>query len=295
MTITSDLVAETRQHFLGGIRERKNKLNGEITAAATTVSFTYTASGVDEGSILTCGLERMYVWQASGTSAVVERGWDGTTAASHASGAIVAVDSRCDDFAIFRALNNELASLSSPENGLYQVTSVDVTSTSGTYGYDLAGVTNIIGSPLAVLSRSNSGGVWDPIKPGDYLYNPSADTDDFPSGKSIMFYDSYTSGQPIRVLYRVPFTSLATLADNVQTVTGLPATANDILPLGAALQLALGRPMDRADLDAQGSTRRAEEVSAQDTLMATSLLRDRRSSRIAEEAARLAGAHALHI
>jgi hypothetical protein len=284
------LVAETRTYFLGGIREQKNKLNADLTASSTdtSVALSFSLGPISTGAVITIGLERMFVWSTSNTSATVERGWDGTTIAAHTSGAIVSINSRCDDFAIFRAMNNELAALSAPENGLYRTTSVDITFSGSTYGYDLDGITSIIGPPLAVLARSTTGGVWDPIKPGAYLYHPSADASDFPSGRSIMFYEGYTAGQPIRVLYRAPFTALATLTDNVQTQTGLPATANDILPLGAALQLAHARPMKRADIDAQGSTRRAEEATTQDTLIASAQLRDRRNARINEEASRLA-------
>ena len=287
--LASDLVAETRQHLLGGYREELNKLAAAVTTTSqSTITFTYEMGAIKPGAVLSVGLERMYVWATpTETTATVERGWDGTTATTHLINVVCRVNARYDDFAILRALTRELDDLSSPINGLYRVRALDLTATAASSGYDLASVGTVIGSPLAVLVEDSSLREWAPLKRGDWTYSPNADTGDFASGKSI--HTLYgTSGQSIRVLYAAPFVNFTTLTDDAQTVAFLPATANDIPPLGAAVRLAGSRPMKRTDLDSQGSTRRAEEVSAQDALISVRGLLSERERRIQAEAARLA-------
>lgn len=292
MTTTADLISETRQHFLGGIKEQKNKLGSAIDADDTTVAVDYDLGSIGPGAVLSIGLERMYVWAAASmANIVVERGWDGTAATTHADGAIISVNARCDDFSILRAINNDLASLSSPNKGLYRLRSVDLTYNPSSYGYDLTSAGTVIGPPLEVWAEGTGTGEWVRVPPGAYVYNPSADTSDFASGRSLDLIGYGTPGQSVRVVYRAPFVPLTTLAQDVQAVSFLPATANDIPPMGAALQLATGRPFARSDAQAQGSTRRAEEVSTQDTLIATSGLRARHEDRIRDEALRLVAEH----
>lgn len=292
-TLASDLIAETRQHFLGPIRELKNKLAANLTAStsSTTVQVTYELGAIAAGHVLTIGLERMLVWSAaSTTSIIVERGYDGTTVAAHTAGDLVAVDSRCDDFAIFRALNNELASLSSPNKGLFRVRTGFLTFNPSTFGYDLNGFGTIIGAPLSVYAEETGTGDWTPLGQATWVYDAAADTTDFPSGRSL----ALTAGSPglrIKVVYRAPFVALAALTTDVNATAFFPSTANDILPMGAALQLATGRPMARSDMNAQGSSRRSEETSTQDTLIAVSGLRARYDERVQDEALRLSAEH----
>lgn len=287
MTTTADLIAEARQYFLAGIREEKNKLTTTMNTSVTSVTWTHDTGAIQVGSILTIGLERMYVWTVSGQTATVERGWEETTPAAHTAGDIISINARCDDFAIFRALNNELSALTSPNKGLYRVASIDLTYNPSTYGYDLDGVTDIIGAPLQVLAEGTGAGEWDEIPRSLWAYNASADADDFPSGRSLILNGAGTSGLKVRFLYRAPFVALTALTDDMQDDVELPATANDIPPMGAALQLASARPMQRADVAAQGSSRRAEETSTQDTLISVGGLRSRYEDRIRDEAMRL--------
>lgn len=290
MTTAADLIAETRTYFLGNLREQKNKLASDVDTDDTAFTFTYPLGSIQAGAVLTVGLERMYVWAVSASTVTVERGWDGTTAAAHTAGDVVSINSRCDDFAIFRALNNELNTLSSPARGLFRVRAANFTYNPSTYGYDLATATfgSIIGSPLAVLAEGSGAGEWTPLLASGWNYNAAADTTDFPSGRSLTLLSGGSSGLNVRLVYRAPFVALTSTATDVNTASFFPSTANDILPMGAALQLASTRPMQRADVGAQGSTRRAEEVSTQDTLIAVSGLRARYEQRIQDEATRLA-------
>lgn len=287
MTSASDLVAETRQHLLHGTREGINKLATTLDADDTDVVLTYDLRGVQEGAVISLGLERMYVWSStvSSKTASVERGWDGTIAVAHTAGEIVRVNSRFDDFAIFRALNEDILDLSSPENGLFQVTSLDLTYATTTYGYDLNA--SMIGAPLLVEAEYPGGtGNWSRLS--GWQFNPNADSTDFPSGKSLhLLGDQGSPGRTVRVVYAAAFETFLDLTDDTEDI-GLPDTCADIPPLGAAARLLAGRASRRSDLDAQGSTRRSEEVSTNDALASPRGLLAQRQMRINSEAARLA-------
>ena len=292
MTLVSDLVAETKTYFLGGIREQKNKLaSGGLTAVTTDddLTFTYDLGPIKPGAVITVGLERMLVWSSSDATntAVVQRAYDGTTLAAHTAGDLVSVNARIDDFAIVRGFNNVLNALTA--RGIYRRRAGEGTYNPAVYGYDLVSPTfgTIIGPPLAVEVEGTGTGEWTPLPSSAWSYNVSADTDDFPSGRRISVAIGST-GLAVRVVYRSPFTAITALSQDVQTAIFLPSTANDLLPMGAALQLGAARPMARADLQAQGSTKRNDETSVQDTLIAVAGLRSQYDQRILYEATRLA-------
>ena len=286
MTTARQLVEATKRHLYSGASDELNRLNGSITDSATSLTIELSSTGIARGSVLAIDLEEMYVWSVSGVSVTVQRGWSGSTAAAHADDAIVTVRPRFSDFRIFEAINSDIDDLSSPTNGLFQVEYVDLTYSSATQAYDLTSVTNMIGEPIEVLARaSGSSKYWPRIR--RWRFNSDQEAADFASGKSISLYEAGYTGNDIRVFYKAPFTRLTALADNVETVTGLPATAVDIPPLGAAEILLAGRPVKRSFTESQGETRRAEEVGVGDMLNSPSALRQRRRNRIIAESARL--------
>lgn len=290
MTTAQDLVHETRSHLLHGGRESLNKLAATIDDNDTTVTFDFDLGPIQEGAVVSIGLERMYVWSVTESSktAVVERGWDGSTADDHTDGDIVRVNSRFDDFAIFRALNEDIIDLSSPENGLFQVATLDRTYSTTTYGYNLA--SDMIGEPLIVQAEYPGGtGNW--MRLGGWRFDTNADSTDFASGKSLhLLGDQGSPGRTIRIVYRAAFDTFLALTDDLEDI-GLPETCADIPPLGAAARLLAGRAVRRSDMDAQGNSRRAEEVSTTDALSSPRGLLAQRQMRINAEAARLFAAY----
>lgn len=289
MTTTADLVAATREHLLAGHREPMNRLDGPITAAATSLTLKYDLGPVQAGSVLSVDLERIRVWETSGkTVAVAERGVDGTVAAAHDNLATVTANSRFDAFAVVREINNDLADLSSPSVGLFKVEFADLTFNAAIGGYDLgAGASDIVGSPLKVLWKSiGPSKHWPEIR--SYRYDSNMPTADFASGRAIFIYEPVSPGQQVRVFYPASFTPLPTtlLTTDVAT-TGLPTTAHDLPPLGAAIRLMAGREIKRNFTEAQGDTRRAEEVPPGAVQASPRGLATLRAQRISAEVARL--------
>lgn len=288
MTTAQQVIDSCRHDYiLTGQRDQVNRLTTTLDSSTTTVAFDFELKGVQEGSVISIDLELMYVWSTSpaAKTATVQRGWEGSTAASHTSGAVIRVNPKVSDFDIFGAINDELRSLSSPLNGLFKVVTADLTYNAAVSGYNLTGATDVI-DVLEV--RYDTPGVdqsWPIVRSFDVAR--SMPTADFASATAVMLHEGGYPGQSIRVRYSAPFTLLSTAADVVETVSGIPSTAVDILSIGAAIRLSAGRPIRRSQPDTQGDTRRAAEATTQDTLMAPNGLRALHRARVNEEAARL--------
>lgn len=289
MATASDLVQETRRLLNAGLRQEMNTLAASVDAATTTVPLTFDPAGAQSGAYLAVGLEVMYVWAADPASktVTVRRGVLGSTPAPHTADDLVYVNPRFTDFDIFAALNHDLADLCSPSAGLYRVGTLDITPIAGRWAYDLTGASDLL-DVLAVDWREPSGPQFQHwIRVGHPSVLRGMPTTDFPSGVAL----NIPGGDvPIvaemRLRYKAPFTAFTALTDDV-AATGLPDTAADLPPLGAALRVAAGLPVRRTQTDAQGDTRRASEVSTNDLIQAPAVLRAQRAARIAAERTRL--------
>ena len=290
MTTLADLIADTKRHLLSGGREQMNKLATAATEADTTLLLTYDLGAVQAGAYLQIDLEVMYVWQvdASAKSAIVERGQLGSTAAAHSASAVVTVNPSWPDFAVAKALNEELRSLSAPSNGLFAVRSVELTASAAAGSYDLTSSTDV----LEVLSVRHSlpglANTWATLTNYELAQNAGSG---FASGSSLVIHDGISQGRTIRVLYKASFDPLTNLTDNVETISGLPASAHDIPPLGAAMRLVAPREIRRNQIDSQGGSRRSEEVPPGAVAASLRGIASLRQQRIVEEASLLAQRH----
>lgn len=290
-TLASDLVERTRNIVYSGQQPRADRLAGSITNSATTLVLTYAdaSSSIDRGTILGVDLELIYVWawEPSTRTATVERGINGSTAASHADLARVEINPKFSQFHILQAINDDLVDLAAPSNGLFRPVTVPFTYASGIVGYDLTGAT----SELGVLSVAHSvpgstAKEWPTVPVNQWRVERDMDTSIFPSGFALFLTAGYSNAS-YRVIYKAQFGALSSLSNDVQTTTGLPASANDLPPMGAAINLVFPREVKRNFTEAQGNTRRADEVPAGATTGSVSGLRQRRRERIGAERSRL--------
>lgn len=285
MATANDLVEETRMHLQSMARDELNRLNGAIiSTTASTLTFEFAAGSIAPGAVLAIDLELVYVWSVAGQVATVERGWLGSTKATHSDDALIYVNPRWSSFTILRAINEELDSYSSPKWGLYQMKTVDLTFSAATVGYDLTSVTDLI-DVYELRWKGYAAGEWPLIR--RWSVARDMPTTDFASGLSLQLDDGAGPGRPIRVRYKARFTHLATLADNVTSVSGLADTAADIPPLGAAARLVAPREVKRAATDSQPESRRAAEVPPGTNRAAAGTLLSVRDARLREEASRL--------
>lgn len=284
MTTAADWLSATEGRLLSGQRQEMDKLAAGVDDTTDTLTVAYENAGIRPGARLAVGLEEMYVWAVAGASVTVERGWNGSAASTHADGSVVHVNPRWSRWEIFRALNDDLRSLSSPANGLFRVAVVDVTYNPVRSGYDLAGVSSIddvIDVRYETLGPSNE---W-PVVPA-WDWQPAMPTDDFPSGVAL-FTRYGEPGRRLRIRYRRPYGTLVSLGDDIEATTGLHAEAHDIPPMGAAEQLAGSAEIKRNFTEVQHDTRRLEQVPPGARLRSSLQPAGARQRRIAEEAARL--------
>lgn len=284
--LAADLVAATRRHLDGTQRPELNLLDGAVDRDVTTWTFANALGGIQAGSVNSCELEDVYIWAVDedAKTASVLRGYGSSVQAAHADTELVQVNSRYTDWEIICRLNDDLSDLSAPSNGLYQVRTLDVTAVSGQDGYDFP-VTGFLS--LADVRWRDFGDVSKRWYTTAATVEYGVPLDQFPSGTALMV-PGVPAEQTIRVRYRAALGALTSLSDDVAEQTGLPDTALDLPPLGAACAIMAGRPVGRAQYSTQGDTRRAGEVSTGDVLNAPAALRQLRAARLTAEASRLA-------
>lgn len=271
----------SRQLFSGTVEER-NKLASTINDSVTSIVSSYEIGGIRAGTVIEVDSELMYVWEvSSGTkTAVVERGYMGTTAASHTAGAVITLNPRFGRQSLLDALNQDIDDLSSPSNGLFQVVSTDVTYNGSDRQVDLTGASNVI-DLIDVRLRYLSDDF--PVIRGVRLHR-DLPTTDFPSGYALTFDDDCMAGT-LRVRYKTSFVRASSLASDIQSTCKVPLSMEDILEMGVMARVMAPREIRRNFTEAQGDTRRADEVGAGMILSSVNgILRMRKERLMAEKA-----------
>lgn len=284
MTTAAAIINRASRQLLSGTVEERNKLAATIQSGDTSVVVAYDLGSLRTGSVFEIESELLYIWEANATTKTltVERGYAGTTAASHASGIICVVSPRFPRAQMLDAVNAELDDLSSTANGLFKVVTASLSYNGSDRQLNLAGATDVL-ELIDVRLR---------YLPDDYpiirgvRLQRDLPTTDFASTFSIVFDDAMQAGT-IRVRYKAPFTRATSESSDLTTFCGLPLTCDDLVELGVIIRMMAGREIKRSFTESQGDTRRAEEVppgASRDSL--SNLLRLRRD-RITAEAGRL--------
>jgi len=281
----------TRDLLLTDYVEEQATLSGTLTASASDILVSFTlptaiVPGAVEGATFEIGTELFYVYSVSGAGqATCRRGFRGSTIATHANGDEVTVNPKFPAYMIFNALNDDLLDLASPQNGLYQVKTKELTFNSSQDGYDLTSVTDDILDIYQVTWSETGPEASEPVIPR-FTLRRNRNTTDFPSGFALVLHDDAESGRTFLVEYKTPFTALASATAALSTV-GIHTSAYDVPVLGAAMRLMASRPIRREFLDEQGFSRRAEEVPSGGPSASMRDLRALRTARVEAEAARL--------
>ena len=283
MTTAGQLIDRVNSELLAGTVEERNKLALAVDASATTITFTYDLGPLRDNTVFQIGTELMYVWEANSTAktAEVERGYGGTTAASHSIGDVVIHNPRFPRHMVLNQLNAELGDLSSPMNGLFQIKTLDVSYNGSDRMVNLAGVTDMI-DLYDVRYRYLSDDY--PIVRNVRLLRDMP-TSDFTSGFALAF-DAPVRAGSVRVLYKAAYDLFTAESDTVAGAGG-SSTLDDLLSLGAQIRVMAGREVKRNFSESQGDTRRAEEVPAGAIGGSILNLQRLRRDRIQAEAARL--------
>jgi hypothetical protein len=284
MSTAGALITRASRQLLSGTVEERNKLATTVTSADGQIVFTYDLGGFREGSVLEIDSELMYVWSSvpSTKTLVVERGYDGTTAAAHTAGANTVVNPRFPRQQMLDALNADLDDLSSTMNGLFHVVAQDISYNGTDRQINLtsaSGVIDLLDVRLRYLASD-----YPMIRKVRLQRNlPTAD---FASGVAIVFDEAVMAGT-LRVVTKREFTRVTAEANDMQTVAFLPVSCEDIVEMGVILRMMNGREIKRNFIESQGDTRRSEEVPPGSTRDSLSNIQRLRRERITSEAARL--------
>lgn len=285
MTTAGAIINRVSRQLLSGTVEERNKLATTLSdTTGGTVVMTYDLKGLQTGTIFEIGSELMYVWadNSSTKTLTVERGYLGTTAATHTAGDLVTINPRFPIQQMLDGLNQEIDDLSSPMNGLYQVVSVNLTSNTASRQIDITGSTKVI-NLLEVRYRYLA---TDHLWLRNVRVERDLPTTDFASGNALTFDEPISSGT-VRVTYSAPFVRATATTTDLQTTCLVPVSMEDILELGLMVRMVSVREIKRNFIESQGDTRRSEEVLAGAVANSIVDMRRLRNSRIAAEAARL--------
>jgi len=292
MSTASALLDRVNRQLLSGTIEERNKLATTVDSDDTSFVMTYDLSGLRAGTVFEIDSELVYVWEAtSGNKTLtVERGYMGTTAAAHTSGALVTLNPRFPKAQMLEALNQDIDDLSSPLNGLYRIVTTIIDYNGSDRQTDLTGATSVL-DLIDVRLR-----YLDSDYPVIRMTRLQRDlpTADFPSGFAIVFDESVMAGS-LRVRYKAPFTRVSAIGDSLQSVANVPTTMEDILELGVMSRMLSVREVKRNFIESQGDTRRSDEVGAGAMRDSFSNILRLRRDRIIAEAAKLARQYPLTI
>ena len=295
MTTFNDWIEKVWRRVNSGTVDSTVQLGQAITSTTDTNLYVTPANSpaMRVGARVSVDMEVMYVtaWSAGSGLASVVRGYEGSTAATHADKALVYIQPKYTRYDIGVALNDELLRLSSPDNGLFRVKTQTITFNPVYMGYDLG--PEIADEFIDIMEVRYK----IPFPTRNYpairswkVLRSIGDTSTFPSGAGIVFYEGGYPGQPVYVQYSAPFSQsnlTSDLATDVRTVTGMTSTMLDIAPLGAEIQLTLPREIRRNMMEFQPDPRKGPEVpsgAVQNSVQALTILYN---TRVSEEAARL--------
>ena len=284
MTTAATILNRASRQLLSGTVEERNKLAASINDSATSIVLSYDLGGNRAGSVVEIESELVYVWESNTATKtlIVERGYAGTTATSHPSGALTTLTPRFPRQQMLDALNAELDDYSSTANGLFKVAAISLTYNGSDRQIDLTGASNVI-ELIDVRLRYLADDY--PVIRGVRLQR-DLPTADFASGFALVFDDAVQSGT-LRVRYKSPFVRATSESSDLTSFCGLPATCDDLIELGLIIRMMAGREIKRSFIESQSDTRRPDEVPAGSSRDSTANLLRLRRERITAEAGRL--------
>ena len=233
---TFDQLTDSTLLYLYGyttLQDQASYLSASISASATSIAVA-DATAMSRG-VVEIGDELLWIDSVDTTALTITappygRGFRGTTAATHASGVRVAV-SPLFPRALVKGAINETIQAVYPD--LMGVASTTITWNPAVSTYALpAGARNVLSVSAQTVGPSLE---WVPVR--SYRVDPTADTSAFASGASITITAGITPGRTVKIMYTKQPTVLSAASDDFVTVTGLPASCEDVIRLGAAYRM----------------------------------------------------------
>lgn len=214
-------------------QEQETYLTGNVDADDLTLPVADTTA-MSRG-IIEIGDELIRVDDVNATGLVATvppygRGYRGTTASAHSNGDRIVVAPLFPRHLVKEALNQATQSVY-PMVAAVGETTFTFNPAVSTYALP-AGAQNVVSVTWQSIGPSKE---WMPVR--RWRQDTAAATSAFPTGATISLYDAIVPGRTVKVVYTKPPTSMTSESDVFATVTGLPATCDDVVRLGAAYRL----------------------------------------------------------
>jgi len=162
------------------------------------------------------------------------RGFMGSTAATHSTGAKVTISPTFPRHVVKRAIQDTIRAMGAKIFAVKQTTFNYSTAATSTYELDNKNIQNILNMHWQEIGSSND---WVRIRHWDF--DPFPDTATWGSGaQTVTIKDRVHAGRKIKVVYATAPSTLSTSStDSFNTQTGLPESCRDIVILGASYRL----------------------------------------------------------
>jgi hypothetical protein len=262
MPTLQNLVDRVRQELSGFSQNQQQftSLGANINNSVT--SFTVAdATQVSRGTIEVDNQELMLVQSVNQQTNTVNlssfgRGYSSTTANSHLLGAKVENSPIWPTIRLTEAINDTIRSVY-PQ--LWAINTTSISKLSVVYEYSLpADAEEVISVQYQLIGPSH---VWRFAQNWRFVGQANIATGELGStGKSLFIADDVVPGRQIFVTYRKEPTELVNLTDDFATVTGLPATAHDVIVYGACMKLSPQLEGPRLSITSVEASERAQYV-----------------------------------
>lgn len=235
MTTFNQLIDQTLLQLYGytTLQDQATHLTATLSASATTATVN-DVTAISRG-IVEIGDEIIWVDSVNPTTGAVTippygRGFRGTVAAEHSSGDRVVSSPMFPRPMVRDAINDAIRAVY-PD--LFGVDATTLTFSPAINTYELpVGALDVLSVAWQAVGPSRE---WLPVRRWrvDKTAAPSA----FTSGVTLSVYDGITPGRPIRVTFTKQPSPLVNGSDDFTSVSGLPASSEDIVRFGAAYRL----------------------------------------------------------
>lgn len=286
MTTFDLLVRQVRQQLLGFSMNQESVSELASSMLSTDTTFSCDAATVTNLSrgLVEIDDELILVKTYDSQSGIVSvmglangRGYEGTTATTHAAHALVTSNPAFPKARIKEALNQAIRGL---YPSLVVFSDTEITKLSPQVEYALPADVDDVWYVTGQLIGPSK--VAQPLP--NWRYNPKARIVNFPTGKSLQVFDYVTSGQAVKVVYIKPPVQLSAGTDDF-TTTGYPERMSDLVVYGACKRLLPALESARLQQQSVEATERAPLVPPASASKAASLYASLYAERLEEERA----------
>ena len=215
-------------------QDRQTHLTAAVNTTATSITVA-SATNISTG-IIQIDDELIYVDSYDRNTGVLSippygRGYNGTTASSHAVGTRVIVSPTFPSVDIKEAINDTIQAVF-PDLYATDTHTFSYSTARSTYALPDE-VETVLGVSFQTTGPSKE---WLPVR--GWRVDPMANTSAFNSKNSISLYSGIEPGRTVQIFYTSAPTVMDTNDDDFEIVTGLPQSCKDVIVLGASARLA---------------------------------------------------------